>query len=93
MAVVGALLLLAIDWNLGRVHVQHHPLRRVEGFHLGEPRLIVARPVRFSSCVSSSVSNDCKREVSAAPRSQIFSEPISRNVGSCARRSASLTSS
>ncbi len=35
-------------------------------------RLIAARPVRFPSCVSSSVSNDCSREVSAAPRSQIF---------------------
>ena len=36
-------------------------------------RLIAASPARFSSWVSSSVSNDCNREVSAAPRSQIFS--------------------
>ena len=36
----------------------------------------------FENWLSSSVSNDCSREVNAAPRSQIFSEPISRNVGS-----------
>ncbi len=36
-------------------------------------RLIAARPARFPSCVSSSVSNDCSREVSAAPRSRVFS--------------------
>src|ERR1700730_4267759 len=45
-------------------------------------RLSAGRPTRFSSCVSTSVSNDCKREVNAAPRSQIFREPISRKVGS-----------
>jgi hypothetical protein len=33
--------------------------------------------------VSSVVSNDCKSEVSAASRSQIFFEPINRKVGSC----------
>src|SRR5208283_5483158 len=38
-------------------------------------RLSAASPARFSSCASTSVSNDCKREVKAAPRSQIFSEP------------------
>ena len=42
-------------------------------------RLIAARPPRFFSCVSSSVSNDCNREINtAAPRSRILSEPISR---------------
>src|SRR6266851_4858550 len=56
-------------------------------------RLSAARPVRFSSCVNTSVSNDCKREVNAAPRSHIFLEPMSRKVGSWERRSASLTSS
>src|SRR5271157_3399654 len=56
-------------------------------------RLIAASPERFSSWVNSSVSNDCNRDVSAAPRSQILSEPMSRKVGSCARRSASFTSS
>jgi hypothetical protein len=56
-------------------------------------RLIVASPERFSSWVNSSVSNDCNREVSAAPRSQILSEPMSRKVGSCDSRSASFTSS
>src|SRR5208282_5115227 len=33
-------------------------------------RLSAASPARFSSCVSTPVSNDCKREVNAAPRSQ-----------------------
>jgi hypothetical protein len=56
-------------------------------------RLSAARPPRFSSCVRSSVSNDCKREVKAAPRSQILREPMSRKVGSCESRPASLTSS
>ena len=51
-----------------------------------------AKPAEFSSA-SISVSNDCTREVSAAPRSQVFSEPIRRNVGSCESRPASLTSS
>jgi hypothetical protein len=45
-------------------------------------RLSTASPARFSSCVSTSVSNDCKREVNAAPRSHIFSEPINRKAGS-----------
>src|SRR6266852_8859481 len=35
-------------------------------------RLIVLKPARFSGSASSSVSNDCNREVSAAPRSQVF---------------------
>jgi len=29
-------LLLAIDRDLGAVHVQHHPLRRVNGFRFGD---------------------------------------------------------
>ena len=56
-------------------------------------RLSAANPARFFSCVSTSVSNDCKREVNAPPRSQILLEPMSRKAGSWARRSASLTSS
>jgi hypothetical protein len=56
-------------------------------------RLIRLRPFRFSSWLSTSVSNQCRREGNAAPRSQIFSEPIKRNVGSCDSRSASFTSS
>lgn len=40
-----------------------------------------------------SVSNVCKRGVRAAPRPQIFSEPITRKVGPCESRSASFTSS
>ena len=46
--------------------------------------------LKFSSSASISVSNVCPREVGAAPRSQVFSEPISRNAGSCESRSASL---
>ena len=56
-------------------------------------RLSAARPARLSACVSSSVSKDCKREVNAAPRSQIFFDPISRKVGSCDSRAASFRSS
>jgi hypothetical protein len=44
---------------------------------------MAAGPARFSSWASKPVSNDCNRGVSAAPRSQILFEPISRNVGSC----------
>ena len=36
MAVVGALLLLAVNRDLGRVHIQHCPLLRVDGFGLGD---------------------------------------------------------
>jgi hypothetical protein len=41
-----------------------------------------ASPAKFSCSASVLVSNVCNREVKAAPRSQIFSEPISRKVGS-----------
>ena len=34
--VVGTLLLLAVDRNLGRVHVQHHPLRGIHSFRPGD---------------------------------------------------------
>src|ERR1700724_1323680 len=56
-------------------------------------RLMRVRPARFSGCASSSASNDCKREVNAAPRFQILLEPMSRKAGSWESRSASLTSS
>src|SRR5207244_5388339 len=52
-------------------------------------RLIAASPARFLSCVNNSVSNECTRDVWAAPRSQICSDPISRKVGSWERRSRS----
>jgi hypothetical protein len=52
-------------------------------------RLMVASPAKFSSSASISVSKDCNREAKAAPRSQIFSEPISRKVGSWLSRSGS----
>jgi hypothetical protein len=50
--------------------------------------LSAASPAKLSACVSTSVSNDCKREVKAAPRSQIFREPMSRkaDLGKVARR-------
>ncbi len=57
------------------------------------PRLIAASPARFLSWVNNSVSNECTRDVRAAPRSQIFSDPMSRKVGSWERCSASFTSS
>ena len=47
----------------------------------------------FSSLASSSVSKPCSVEVKAAPRSQIFCEPIKRNVGSADTPTASLASS
>src|SRR5215470_2404488 len=50
-------------------------------------RLIPTSPAKFSSAASISVSNVCKREVKATPRSQTFSDPISRNAGSCESRS------
>ena len=36
MAVVRALLLLAVDRDLGAVHVQHYALGRFESFRLGD---------------------------------------------------------
>ena len=56
-------------------------------------RFSAISPSRFSSLASISVSKPCSVEVKAAPRSQIFCEPISRNVGSIETRSASLRSS
>ncbi len=49
-------------------------------------RLSVARPAKLPSSANSSVSQDCKLEVNAAARSQIFRDPISRNVRSWERR-------
>ena len=48
---------------------------------------------KFPSSASRSVSKVCNRDGSAAPRSQIFSEPISRKVGSRESCLASFTSS
>ncbi len=65
------------------VHVQpHSPWRMIASALATSLRLRRVRPARFSSCVNISVSNDCRREVKAAPRFQIFFEPISRKVGS-----------
>ena len=44
-------------------------------------RFTALSPTRFSSRVSSSVSNQCSVDVSAAPRSQSFGDPMRRNVG------------
>jgi hypothetical protein len=44
-------------------------------------RLSAATPARLPASVSSSVSNDCKREFNAAPRWGSLLEPISRKVG------------
>src|SRR5262249_6112088 len=56
-------------------------------------RFTAIRPTRFSSRVNNSVSNQCKVDVSAPPRSQILGDPINRHAGSAASRSASLRSS
>ena len=49
-------------------------------------RFTAISPTRFSSRVSSSVSNQCSVEVRAALRSHRFGDPIRRNVGSVERR-------
>jgi hypothetical protein len=83
VAVVITLFLPTMDPEFGAVHVK--TTRRGESMPsalASNSRLSAASPARFSSCVRSSVLNDCKREVKAAPCSQIFREPISRKVGS-----------
>ena len=50
-------------------------------------------PAKFSSLANASVSKECRLEVRAAPRSQIFCELIRRKVGSTDTHSASFTSS
>jgi hypothetical protein len=60
------------------------------GSALPRSRWSAAKPTRFSSCASTSISNECKRRVNAAPRSQIILKPIRRKVGSSEWRSASL---
>src|ERR1019366_4049104 len=93
--VVGTLLLGAVYRDLGAVHFQHYALWRFDGFRLAD-QLAIDRGQACEVLIlrqQSSVSKDCKREVKAAPRSQIFSEPISRNVGSWETRSASFMSS
>ena len=56
-----------------RSHVSARPIRS---------RFTAINPTRFSSRVSSSVSNQCSVEVSAALRFHRFGDPIKRNVGS-----------
>ena len=94
MPVVGTVLLFSVARNFRAVHIQHHPLGAfMASAFASSSRLIRLRLSRFSSWLSTSVSNQCRREGNAAPRSQIFSEPIKRNVGSCDSRSASFRSS
>ena len=69
-----ALLLSAVDRDFGAVHIQHHPVGRIDDLRLGDQ---IAADPRQTGCVSSSASNDCKREVSAVPRSKTCSEPMS----------------
>ena len=93
-AFAGALLLVAVDRDLGRVHVQHHALGRIEGLGPGKQLPIDCGQTGEVLVLGQQlVSNDCNREVRAAPRSQIFSEPIRGKVGSCESRSALFTSS
>ena len=65
--------------------MEHHPPRRSDSISPRNQLAIKVYPNRpgLSACVSSVVSNDRKREVSATPRSPIFFEPINRKVGSC----------
>ena len=94
VAVVRAVLLLAVHWNLGAVHVQHDPLRGIQSFSLTDKFAVDAGQACEILFLGQHLGlKALQREVSAAPQSQIFSEPISRNVGSCESRSASLTSS
>jgi len=56
-------------------------------------RLSRANPRKFFSSANLSVSKVCKRQARVAPRSHIFSEPISRKVGSWHNCSVSFISS
>ena len=49
-------------------------------------RFTAINPRRFSPRVNRSVSNQCRVEVSAAPRSQRFGDPMRRKVGSADTR-------
>jgi hypothetical protein len=83
VTVVGALLLLAV-YRVSVLSISSTK-RRGESMASALPtssRLSAAKPARFFSCFSISVSNDWRREVKAAPRSQILREPISRKAGS-----------
>src|ERR1039458_2902558 len=82
-----------VGWNADRIkHAALLPrfldLRVGKGRVRPESNFLALRLLTLSS-----VSNQCKVEVSAAPRSQILCELINRNVGSAATRSASLRSS
>ena len=80
VAIVGALLLPAVHLYPGRVHAQYDPTLHIEGLGLADEFAVDAGKLRkFSSSASISVSKVCKREVSAAPRSQVFSEPIHKS--------------
>jgi hypothetical protein len=68
-----------------------HPESSVSAFAINA-RLRPASPAKFASSASISVSKLCNREVRAAPRFQIFSELMSRKVGSWESLSASLRS-
>jgi hypothetical protein len=92
--VVSALLLLAVDGT--SVESISRIVRYPESVASALPiraRLSRASPAKFSSGASISVSKLCNREVRAAPRSQIFSELISRKAGFWESLSASLRSS
>lgn len=92
--VIRAPFLRPVHGTPARIHVEHDPVgpRRLLGLreqlpvdgHQPDEMLLVGEQL---------VSNQCNVEVSATPRSQIFGDPISRNVGSAASRSASLRSS
>jgi len=94
IAVVSGVFLLGMNRELGAGHVQHHRLRRADGFRLREQFSVGRNPtgkvsfLRDQSCLERLWSRG-----QGAPRTRIFSEPTTWNFGPCETRSASLTCS
>ena len=83
MCVVGALFLLTVDRNLGRVHIQHRPRGPLLSFGPGNHIPAHGRkPVEVRSLRQHLSLKPMEPRGRAAPRSRIFSEPIRRKVGS-----------
>jgi hypothetical protein len=82
MSVAGTVLLFSVDRDFRAVHVVYHSLGlgSIHGlclaiiFPIDSPQTF-----QIPAWLSTSVSNQCGREGNAAPRPQIFSEPIHWN--------------
>jgi hypothetical protein len=82
MSVAGTVLLFSVDRDFRAVHVVYHSLGlgSIHGlclaiiFPIDSPQTF-----QIPAWLSTSVSNQCRREGNAAPRLQIFSEPIHWN--------------